>query len=540
MNPTNKAVWQELKNHQNGLAQTNLRQLFDKDSERADNFSLQAEDIFIDYSKNIINETTIKLLLKLAKEQKVEEKRDKMFAGLPINVTEDRAVLHTALRGSQKKTLNVDGTDVLPQIQKVLTKMADFSNKIRSHQLIGYTGKPIKNIVNIGIGGSDLGPYMATEALKNYSQRDLTVKFVSNIDGTHLNESLIELDPAETLFIVASKTFTTDETMTNARAARKWLLRTLKEDSAVSKHFVALSTNTALVEEFGINPDNIFEFWDWVGGRYSMTSAIGLSIMIAVGIDNFNEMLRGFHDMDNHFLNTPLEKNAPVIMALISIWYSNFYQTRSEAILPYEQYLHKLPAYMQQVSMESNGKTVDLQGNHVNYSTGTVIWGEAGTNGQHAFYQLLHQGTQMIPCDFIGFVKSSLNNESHHPKLLANMLAQSEALAFGKTSQELESEGTKPELIPHKTFEGNRPSNTILAPKLTPRVLGQLISLYEHKTFVQGAIWNINSFDQWGVELGKKLAKNIYAEIESKEIGAHDSSTANLIHKIISHNKQLK
>lgn len=533
MNPMQNPIWQTLIDHQAEISKSSLRKLFNDDSSRGTRYSMQAEDIFIDYSKNLIDDSTLSLLVQLAKDQQLEAKRDAMFAGERINITEDRAVLHTALRGASSSELYVAGKNVLPEIMQVLSKMSDFSNKIRAGQWLGHTGKPIKNIINIGIGGSDLGPAMATEALKDYSDRDLTIRFVSNIDGSHLYESTRDLNPEETLFVIASKTFTTDETITNANSAKKWLLKTLNSDQAVEKHFIALSTNRQRVEDFGINPDNMFEFWDWVGGRYSMTSAIGLSLMISIGPDQFNDMLAGFHKMDQHFKTAPLESNAPVILALISVWYSNFFNTTSEAILPYEQYLHKLPAYMQQTSMESNGKSTDLHGNKIGYSTAPVVWGEPGTNGQHAFYQLLHQGTQIIPCDFIGFKESTQNIiEGHHKKLLANMLAQAEALAFGKTQEEVLSEGVNSSLAPHKTFPGNRPSNTILSKKLTPNTLGQLIALYEHKIFVQGVIWNINSFDQWGVELGKVLAKQIYEELQHSNNGHHDSSTSNLINRL--------
>lgn len=527
MEPTKLHSWKNLQKQK----ARGLRELFSEDSKRGVRFVLEAGDVFIDYSKNLLDDKILASLFELAKEQGVEEKRDRMFAGEKINTTEGRPVLHTALRNRSGKPVLVNGKDVMPDVQAVLNKMAELSDKVRGGRWLGHTGKPIKNIVNIGIGGSDLGPVMAYEALKSYSDRSLNVRFVSNIDGSHFTETVRDLDPAETLFIIASKTFTTDETMTNARTARAWLLESATDD-AVAKHFVALSTNREKVIEFGLDPQNMFEFWDWVGGRYSLTSAIGLSLMIAIGPDNFNDMLDGFYKIDKHFQSAPLDKNAPVILALISIWYSNFMNAKSEAILPYDQYLHRFPAYMQQASMESNGKSVQLDGSVANYPTGTVIWGEPGTNGQHAFYQLLHQGTHLIPADFIGFTQPLNSLAEHHKKLMANMLAQSEALAFGKTADEVKAEGVSDVLIPHKVFSGNKPSNTILAEKLTPNTLGQLIALYEHKIFVQGVIWNINSFDQWGVELGKVLAKNIYNEISTQSPGSRDSSTANLINKL--------
>lgn len=533
MSLTDQPIWQKLVNEQTSLANHNLRELFANDTQRGTKFSLKAGDIQLDYSKNLVTDTTMAALFELARVQNVEEKRRAMFAGKHINSTEDRAVMHTALRDQSGKPVYVDGVDVMPEARDVLNQMAEFSNKIRGGEWLGHTGKPIKNIINIGIGGSDLGPVMATEALKAYSQRDLTIRFVSNIDATHFYEATHDLQPEETLFIIASKTFTTDETMTNAQTARQWMLTTLQDESAIAKHFVAVSTNSDKVKEFGIDTQNMFQFWDWVGGRYSLTSAIGLSAMVAIGPLQYNDMLAGFYTIDEHFRTAPLEKNAPVILALLSIWYSNFHNSQSEALLPYEQYLHRLPAYMQQTSMESNGKRVTASGETVHYSTAPVVWGEAGTNGQHAFYQLIHQGTQLIPCDFIGFIEPIHNIGAHHDKLMANMLAQSEALAFGKLPEEVRAEGTPEHLIPHKTFPGNKPSNTLLIKKLTPNTLGQLIALYEHKIFVQGAIWDINSFDQWGVELGKKLAKNIYSELQSSHLGNHDSSTSNLINSLI-------
>ncbi len=530
MRPTDQPVWQQLIDYQKDFKGRSLRELFAEDPDRGTHLSLKADDIFLDYSKNLIDTQSLKLLFELARAQNVEAKRDAMFSGQRINTTENRPVLHTALRNLSGEPVIVDDTNVMPNISGVLVRMAELSNAIRNGTWLGHTDKPIKNIINIGIGGSDLGPVMASEALKFYSNRDLTVRFVSNIDGTHLVEATVDLDPAETLFIIASKTFTTDETMTNAVSARNWLLNTLHDETAIAKHFVALSTNTQAVTEFGIKPENIFEFWDWVGGRYSMMSAIGLSVMISIGAENFKNMLSGFYVMDQHFKTAPLEQNAPVILALLSVWYSNFYGAETEAVLPYEQYLHRLPAYLQQASMESNGKSVDLDGNPVNYTTAPITWGEPGTNGQHAFYQLIHQGTHIIPSDFIGFAKSLNTIGQHHTKLIANMFAQTEALAFGKTADEVRAEGIPEPLIAHKVFTGNKPSNTLLMPMLDPKALGQLIALYEHKIFVQGALWNINSFDQWGVELGKVLAKTIFTDLHDKtQIANHDSSTKNLM-----------
>ncbi|MGI9027550.1 MAG: glucose-6-phosphate isomerase [Candidatus Saccharimonadales bacterium] len=532
MNPTEQPIWQQLTNHQQTFANRSLRQLFTENPERGQQLSVQVSDVFLDYSKNLVDDETMKLLFELAKSQQVEAQRDKMFAGEPINTTESRPALHTALRNQSGEPIMVDGKDIKTDIKMVLERMVVFSESIRNGSWHGHTGQPIKNIINIGIGGSDLGPVMATEALKFYSQRDINVRFVSNVDGTHFAEAVRGLDPAETLFIIASKTFTTDETMTNAHTARDWLLATLKDETAVAKHFVAVSTNSEKVAGFGINTANMFEFWDWVGGRYSMTSAIGLSIMVAIGPDRFDEMLAGFCAMDEHFKHAPLEQNGPVILALLSIWYTNFYGAQSEAVLPYDQYLHRLPAYLQQASMESNGKSFGINGEPLNYTTAPVTWGEPGTNGQHAFYQLLHQGTHLIPCDFIGFAKPLHNLGEHHRKLVANMFAQSEALAFGKTADQVRAEGTTEALIPHKTFAGNKPSNSLLLPQLTPHTLGQLIALYEHKIFVQGVIWNINSFDQWGVELGKVLAQTIYSEFNGDATRReHDSSTSNLMSK---------
>jgi glucose-6-phosphate isomerase len=533
MKLTDRPEWQALEAHAAAMGTRSLRDLFSDDSTRGTAFSLQAADIYADYSKNLLTTETLELLQALAKVCDVTQLRSAMFAGEKINVTEDRAVLHTALRNQSDEPVYVDGQDVMPGVRAVLKKMADFSTQVRSGSWHGHTGKPIKQVVNIGIGGSDLGPVMVYEALKHYAQRDITLHFVSNIDGTHMVETLRTLDPAETLFIVASKTFTTDETMTNAHSARDWLLETLGDESAVAKHFVALSTNAAEVKKFGIDTNNMFEFWDWVGGRYSVGSAIGLPVMIAIGPDNFNEMLSGMYAMDEHFKTAPETQNLPILLALIGLWYSNFYGSESEAILPYDQYLHRFAAYFQQGNMESNGKSVTKDGEIVDYTTGPVIWGEPGTNGQHAFYQLLHQGTRLVPIDFIGFVESLNPLGEHHKKLTANMLAQSQAFAFGKTAQEVRDEGVAENLVPHKVFAGNHPSTTLLAPKLTPNILGQLIALYEHKIFVQGAIWNINSFDQWGVELGKVLAKKVYATLsEPGDTAEYDSSTATLISKL--------
>lgn len=493
--------------------------------------------IYLDYSKNRITHETIRLLFDLAKSSNLRERIDAMFTGERINITENRAVLHVALRAPQSVSILVDGENVVPEVHAVLDKMADFANRVRSGEWKGYTGKRIRNVVNIGIGGSDLGPMMAYEALKYYSDRDLILRFVSNIDGTDIAEATRHLDPSETLFIVCSKTFTTLETLTNAQSARDWCLQTLGDKHAVAKHFVAVSTNKEEVARFGIDTANMFEFWDWVGGRYSYDSAIGLSLMIAIGPDQFREMLAGFHAMDEHFRTAPFEKNLPVLLGLLGLWYTNFFSAETHAILPYDQYLWRLSAYCQQLDMESNGKHVDLEGKVVDYHTGPIIWGQPGTNGQHAYYQLIHQGTRLIPCDFIGFCQSLNPRGPHHDLLMANFFAQTEALAFGKTAQEVEAEGVAPSLVPHRTFEGNRPTNTILATKLTPEMLGKLIALYEHKVFVQGTLWNVNSFDQWGVELGKVLAKRISPELMSQNEPklAHDSSTNTLIRRYRHH-----
>jgi glucose-6-phosphate isomerase len=527
-NLIDRKEWKKLQNHFLKQKDIHLKELF-KDAARVNDFTLKACDLMLDYSKNRVDNTTMDLLLQLADSADLRKWIDAMFAGEKINATEDRAVLHIALRSPKNTVLEVDGENVIPKVHAVLDKMTAFSNKIRSGAWKGFTGKPIKNIVNIGIGGSDLGPVMAYEALKPYTQRDLNVRFVSNVDGTHISEALIDLNPEETLFIVASKTFTTQETMTNALSARDWCLKELKDQNAVAKHFVALSTNAEAVSEFGIDTDNMFEFWNWVGGRYSLPSAIGLPVMIAIGPDNFYAFLDGYHKMDQHFKNAPFNENMPVLLALLGIWYNNFFNAETQAILPYDQYLSRFAAYFQQGDMESNGKSVTRSGNKVQWQTGAVIWGEPGTNGQHAFYQLIHQGTKLIPCDFIGFCKSQNPIGDHHVKLMANFFAQTEALAFGKSKEELLEEGVPSELIPHKTFEGNRPTNSIMADKLTPSVLGQLIALYEHKIFVQGIIWEVYSFDQWGVELGKILAKNILPELDAETELKHDASTNALI-----------
>jgi len=533
MSLTRTAEWSALIEHCQDIKSTHMRVLFEQNPDRGTELSLQAGDIFVDYSKNRVTSSTMELLFNLARSAKVENLRDDMFNGQKINTTENRAVLHTALRNQSDNPVLVDGRDVMPDIRAVLSRMAQFSNQIRQEQWVGFTGKPIKHIVNIGIGGSDLGPVMVTEALKYYTDRTIALGFVSNVDSTHLAEVLTNSDPEQTLFVIASKTFTTDETMTNAQSARDWLIAALGDESAVAKHFVAVSTNTAAVSQFGIDTSNKFEFWDWVGGRYSLTSAIGLSIMVAVGPDHFQSMLEGFYAMDEHFKTAPLEQNLPVILALIGIWNTNFLGAETEALLPYDQYLHRFPAYFQQANMESNGKSTDKSGRPVDYSTGPIIWGEPGTNGQHAFYQLIHQGTRLVACDFIGFAQPLNPIGNHHTKLMANMLAQTKALAFGKTADELRSENVNPDLIAHKTFVGNRPSNTLLLPKLSPHTLGQLIALYEHKIFVQGAIWGINSFDQWGVELGKVLAIDIFTALQDQtSLEGADASTTNLIKKL--------
>ena len=525
-------AWKDLGTHYKKVKEVHLRQLFADDPKRGVRMTAEALGLFLDYSKNRITAETLNLLLKLAEESRLRERIDAMFGGEKINITEKRAVLHTALRAPRDASIVVDGENVAPKVHAVLDRMADFANRIRSGEWKGHTGKRIRNVVNVGIGGSDLGPVMAYEALKYYADRTMTFRFVSNIDGTDFAEAVLGLDPAETLFIISSKTFTTLETMTNAQTARAWSLAGFQGDEkSVAKHFVAVSTNKSEVAKFGIDTANMFEFWDWVGGRYSMSSAIGLSTMVAIGPENFRAMLVGLHRMDEHFRTTPFEKNLPVLMGLLAVWYTDFFEAQTVAVLPYEQYLKRFPAYLQQLSMESNGKHMTLDGKRVAHDTGPIYWGEPGTNGQHSFYQLIHQGTRLIPCDFIAFSKPLNPLGRHHDMLIANVCAQTEALAFGKTSEQVTAEGTPEWLVPHRVFEGNRPSNTILAERLTPETLGKLVALYEHSVFTQGVIWNIDSFDQWGVELGKALAQRIIPEIESKGEPklAHDSSTNNLI-----------
>lgn len=530
---TKRPAWKALEAHHQKLKETHLRQLFADDPKRGEQLTLEAVGIYLDYSKNRITAETLKLLLQLAKESGLRERIDAMFSGEKINITEKRAVLHVALRAPKGQVIKVDGEDVVPQVHAVLDKMSQFANRVRSGEWKGHTGKPIRTIVNVGIGGSDLGPVMAYEALKDYSKRDLNFRFVSNVDSTDMAEAVHDLDATETLFIISSKTFTTLETMTNAQAARTWALEKLKDPTAVAKHFVAVSTNTAEVTKFGIDTANMFGFWDWVGGRYSMDSAIGLSTMLAIGPDKFREMLDGFHQMDEHFRTAPFEKNLPVLMGLLGLWYNNFFGAQTVGVMPYEQYLKRFPAYLQQLTMESNGKHVTLDGEEVSYQTGPIYWGEPGTNGQHSFYQLIHQGTKLIPCDFIVFAQALKPLGRQHDLLLANVLAQAEALGFGKTAKEVKAEGTPDWLVPHRTFEGNRPSNTLMLDRLTPAALGKLVALYEHSVCTQGIIWHIDSFDQWGVELGKVLAMRIVPELESKTDPdlKHDSSTNALIRR---------
>jgi glucose-6-phosphate isomerase len=530
---TQRSSWKALEEHYQKVRDLHLRTLFADDPGRGERFALEAAGIYLDYSKNRITDETLRLLLALAEDSGLRERIEAMFRGDKINVTENRAVLHVALRAPKEEAIFVDGENVVPEVHAVLDKMTDFSNRVRSGAWRGYTGKRMRNIINIGIGGSDLGPSMAYDALRYFSDRSLTVRFVSNIDGNEFVEATRDLDPAETLFIVSSKTFTTLETLTNARSAREWCVQALGSEQAVAKHFVAVSTNTEEVEKFGIDTANMFEFWDWVGGRYSYDSAIGLSLMIAIGPERFREMLAGFHAMDVHFRTAPFERSLPVLLGLIGIWYNNFFGAETVAVLPYDHYLGRLPAYLQQLDMESDGKHVDLEGRPVNYQTGPIIWGQPGTNGQHAFYQLIHQGTKLIPCDFIGFCQALNPLGPHHDLLMANFFAQTEALAFGKTAEEVAAEGVPAFQVPHRTFEGNRPTNTILADRLTPETLGKLIALYEHKVFVQGTIWDIDSFDQWGVELGKVLANRIIPELQStgEPRLAHDSSTNTLIRR---------
>jgi glucose-6-phosphate isomerase len=531
---TTRKAWKKLLTHYKKIRMVHMRTLFAEDARRGERLTTEAAGIFLDYSKNLITDETIKLLIRLADESGVRSRIEAMFKGEKINVTEKRAVLHVALRAPKGTSILVDGEDVVPQVHAVLDKMTDFSNRVRTKAWKGYTGKNIRNIVNIGIGGSDLGPVMAYEALKHYSDRSMTFRFVSNVDSTDFAEAVIDLDPAETMFIISSKTFTTLETMTNAHSARAWLLNGLGGDEkSIASHFVAVSTNAVEVEKFGIDTANMFGFWDWVGGRYSMDSAIGLSTMLAIGPENFQSMLHGFRQMDEHFRTAPFDRNLPVLMGLLGLWYTDFFGAQTVAVLPYEQYLKRFPAYLQQLTMESNGKHVTLEGTEVNYATGPIYWGEPGTNGQHSFYQLIHQGTRLIPCDFIAFGKALNPLGRHHDMLLANVFAQTEALAFGKTPEQVKAEGTPDWLVPHRVFEGNRPSNTILLDRLTAENLGKLVALYEHSVFTQGAIWDINSFDQWGVELGKALAQRIIPELESQTDPAlaHDSSTNNLIGK---------
>ena len=534
MTPLRKlSAWQALERHHQEVKDLPLRELFAREADRGRRMSLDAEGIYLDYSKNHITDETLRLLVQLAEQSGLRERTAAMFRGERINITEDRAVLHVALRAPRGASINVDGQNVVPQVHKVLDKMAAFAARVRGGEWLGHTGKPIRNVVNIGIGGSDLGPVMAYEALRHYSDRRLTVRFVSNIDGTDLTEALQGLDPAETLFIVSSKTFTTQETLTNAQSARAWCLEQLGDERAVAKHFVAVSTNADAVAKFGIDTANMFEFWDWVGGRYSMCSAIGLSLMIAIGPDHFRDMLAGFHAMDEHFRTAPFERNLPVLLGLLGVWYNNFFGAASVAVLPYDHYLGRFSAYLQQLDMESSGKSVTLDGRRVDYQTGPIVWGTPGTNGQHAYYQLIHQGTKLIPCDFLGFCNSLNPCGRHHDLLMANFFAQTEALAFGKSADEVRQERTKDSLVPHRIFDGNRPTNAILLDRLTPAALGKLVALYEHKVFVQGTIWQVNSFDQWGVELGKVLAQRIVPELESTDDQAlqHDGSTNELINR---------
>jgi glucose-6-phosphate isomerase len=525
--------WKALQAHHQQLRDLQLRELFAQDPTRGERLTAEGAGIYLDYSKNRVTDETLALLQRLAGEVGLRQRIDAMFRGDKINLTEDRAVLHVALRAPRGQHIEVDGQDVVPEVHQVLDEMASFSEQVRSGDWKGHTGKPIRNIVNVGIGGSDLGPVMAYEALRSYSRRDMTFRFVSNVDGTDFAEATRDLDPAETLFIISSKTFTTLETMTNARSAREWALATLKDEGAVARHFVAVSTNTAEVSKFGIDTANMFGFWDWVGGRYSMDSAIGLSTMLAVGPENFRSMLAGFHAMDEHFRTAPFEKNLPVLMGLLTVWYADFFGAQTVAVLPYDQYLKRFPAYLQQLTMESNGKHVTLDGSRVDYDTGPIFWGEPGTNGQHSFYQLIHQGTRLIPCDFICFAHSLNPLGQHHDFLTSNVFAQAEALAFGKTVDEVKAEGNSDFLAQHRSFEGNRPTNVIMADRLTPEMLGKLVALYEHSVFTQGAVWQIDSFDQWGVELGKVLAGRIIPELQSATDPAldHDSSTNALIRR---------
>jgi len=528
---TQRREWQALMQHYEKIKDVHLRQLFAGDAKRGERFAVEDVGLYLDFSKNRINDETVQLLLALAEACELRQRIDAVFRGDKINLTENRAVLHVALRAPRDQSIIVDGEDVVPKVHEVLDRMVAFADRVRSGAWKGHSGKPVRNVVNIGIGGSDLGPVMAYEALRHYSRRDLTFRFVSNVDGTDFAEATHDLAADQTLFIVSSKTFTTLETMTNARTAREWALKSLGDEKAIAKHFVAVSTNAAEVSKFGIDTANMFGFWDWVGGRYSMDSAIGLSTMLAIGPENFRSMLAGFHEMDEHFRTAPFERNLPVLMGLFGLWYNDFFGAQTVAVLPYDQYLKRFPAYLQQLTMESNGKHITRSGVVVDYETGPIYWGEPGTNGQHSFYQLIHQGTKLIPCDFIGFCQSLNPLGNHHDLLMSNVFAQAEALAFGKTAEAVKAEGTADWLVPHRTFEGNRPSNTLLGERLTPEMLGKLVALYEHSVFTQGAIWDIDSFDQWGVELGKVLAKRIIPELEDTadpEL-AHDSSTNKLI-----------
>ncbi len=530
-------AWGSLEEEYVEIRHRHLRNLFAEDHDRGERLVAEGAGLYLDYSKNRITDETMTLLAELARESGVAERRDAMFRGEHINVSEDRAVLHVALRMPKERSLVVDGEDVVKQVHEVLDRMSQFSERIRSGQWTGHTGKPIRNVINVGIGGSDLGPVMAYEALRHYSRRDMNFRFVSNVDGTDFAEKTWDLDPEETLFVISSKTFTTLETMTNAHTAREWALAKLGDPEAIAKHFVAVSTNAEGVSEFGIDTKNMFGFWDWVGGRYSMDSAIGLSVMLAIGPESFREMLAGFQAVDEHFLDTPIGESLPSILGLLAVWYGNFFGAQTIAVLPYDQYLHRFPAYLQQLTMESNGKHVTLDGVRVDYETGAIFWGEPGTNGQHSFYQLIHQGTRLIPCDFIGFMRSLNPLGDHHDLLMSNVFAQPEALAFGRTAEQVREEGTPEAVVPHRVMEGNRPSNVILAEELTPRTLGSLVALYEHSVFTQGAIWGIDSFDQWGVELGKVLAKRIIPELQAEnepELG-HDSSTNDLIRRYREH-----
>jgi glucose-6-phosphate isomerase len=530
---TQRPAWQALTAHYQQIKDVHLRTLFAQDAQRGEHFTLEALGLYLDYSKHRLTAETLHRLVKLAQDSGLRERIDAMFRGDKINLTENRAVLHVALRAPHDAHIFVDGKDVVPEVHAVLDKMAEFANRLRNGEWHGHTGKRIRNIINIGIGGSDLGPVMAYEALRHYSTRDLTFRFVSNVDGTDFAEATHDLDAAETLFIVSSKTFTTQETMTNAQTARAWALAALNDEAAIAKHFVAVSTNAEAVAKFGIDTANMFGFWDWVGGRYSMDSAIGLSTMIAIGPEHYRSLLAGFHEMDEHFHTAPFDQNLPVLMGLLAVWYNNFFDAQTIAVLPYDQYLKRFPAYLQQLTMESNGKHVTLAGQVVDYQTSPIFWGEPGTNGQHSFYQLIHQGTKLIPCDFIGFARSLNPLGDHHDLLMSNVFAQAEALAFGKTAEEVQAESTPDWLIPHRTFEGNRPSTVLLADQLTPEVLGKLIALYEHSVFTQSVIWDINAFDQWGVELGKALAQRIIPELKNEAAPdlKHDSSTNTLIQR---------